>query len=183
MKTLELNTWLKQPGILKKLQIALALSLCTNVFLLIKQIPKVEKEEKAIVVTNSEMKKTLDEEEKVQSLTEFDIKNFIKNYLNYFFSTGLVAQSYIEKHSNYELFQSELEPQLLAREEKNLSSNFHIHDFYIEEINLNEHKVILVGTESFDDNAYEDRQITMIMILDEIEEGLRVQAIPKFEVK
>jgi hypothetical protein len=170
-----INTWLLQPGIVKKLQIALIISVCLNLTLVINKIsPTKEKE-----ASQKELKK----ETVIKEVSELEIKNFIKEYLNSFFSTGLVAQKFIEKHSSKNLYQNELQSQLEMRTNKDLKSNFNIYDFYIETETQTKFKVILVGIESFENKDYKQREITIILDIEKNEDHFTVNSIPKFEVK
>jgi hypothetical protein len=167
--------WLIQPGIVKKLQFALAISFCLNIFFILDKIPKNQKE--------SSQEKTVQKEEQIKEVSELEIKNFIKDYLNYFFSTGLVAQSFIEKNSNPVLYRNELKTQLETRTNKDLKSDLNILDFYIEPEAKDKFRVILVGIESFENKDYQNREITMILNLEKQENSFIVVSIPKFEVK
>lgn len=168
--------WLNQPGIVKKLQLLALISLGLNIFLLLNQIPQSAKNK-----PSQELVKPKEEEKKQTS--DIEIKNFLKEYLNYFFGTGLVARSFIEKYSDEELFKNELADQLDQRTLKELSSNFNILDFYIETKAQDRYQIILVGIESFSNNEYQDREITMILELVYQDNKFKVQSIPKFEVK
>jgi hypothetical protein len=168
--------WLNQPGIVKKLQLLALISLSLNIFLLLNRIPQSIKNKPAQELPESK------EEEKKQT-SDLEIKNFLKEYLNYFFGTGLVARSFIEKNSDSELFKNELADQLDQRTLKGLSSNFNILDFYIETKAQDAYQIILVGIESFNNNEYQDREITMILELIYQDNNFKVQSIPKFEVK
>lgn len=168
--------WLNQPGIVKKLQLLALISLGLNIFLLLNQIPQSAKNK-----PSQELVKPKEEEKKQTS--DIEIKNFLKEYLNYFFGTGLVARSFIEKYSDEELFKNELADQLDQRTLKELSSNFNILDFYIEIKAQDRYQIILVGIESFSNNEYQDREITMILELVYQDNKFKVQSIPKFEVK
>lgn len=172
MKT---ESWLNQPGIVKKLQIALLLSVCLNIFFILSKIPSTHKEDSQETIT--------EKQEKVKEVSELEIKNFLKEYLNYFFSTGLVAQSFIEKHSNQSLYDTDLKAQLEMRTNKKLKSNFNVLDFYIEPEGKDKFKVILVGIESFENTDYQSREITMILSIEKTQESFTVISIPKFEVK
>lgn len=165
--------WLKQPGIVKKLQIALVVSVCLNLGLALNKLPK----EKVLLEEKVESK------EFVKETSELEIKNFIKSYLNYFFSTGLVAQSFIQKHSGKDLFEVDLKPQLEMRTKKDLKSNFTVLDFYIETEAEDQFRVILVGIESFENKDYQNREITMILKLEKTAEKFIISSVPKFEVK
>lgn len=172
---LSIENWLENPGIVKKLQVALALSLIVNIFLVISKIPSPQKE-----VTEAPI---MEETSKRQAqVSEIEIKSFIKEYLNYFFSTGLVAKSFIEKHSDSLLFKGQLEAQLDSRTKAELASNFNILDFYIEPLGKEDFKVILVGIESFINKDYKDREITMILNLNYSEDKFTVKAIPQFDI-
>ena len=172
---LDANKWLEQAGIVKKLQIALAISICLNLFLCLSIIPKPSKK---IAEAQEEI---IEKEEK--TISETKIKNFIKDYLNYFFGTGLVAKSFIEKHTENNFFENELAQQLESRTQKKLSSNFNVMDFYIEAIGGSNYKVILVGIESFENKDYQDREITMILVLEHANDSFIVQSIPQFDIK
>ena len=168
--------WLNQPGIVKKLQLLALISLSLNIFLLINRIPHSIKNKPAQELPEPK-------EEGKKQTSDIEIKNFLKEYLNYFFGTGLVARSFIEKYSDQELFKNELADQLDQRTLKELSSNFNILDFYIETKAQDRYQIILVGIESFSNNEYQDREITMILELIYQDDKFKVQSIPKFEVK
>ena len=173
---MSVKIWLNQPGIVKKLQLLALISLSLNIFLLLNRIPQSCKNKPA-----QELPEPKEEQKKQTS--DLEIKNFLKEYLNYFFGTGLVARSFIEKYSDEELFKNELADQLDQRTLKELSSNFNILDFYIETKAQDTYQIILVGIESFNNNEYQDREITMILELIYRDDKFIVQSIPKFEVK
>jgi hypothetical protein len=173
---LAIENWLNSPGLVKKLQIALCISVVFNIFLLMSKIPSVKKEQPAVQLRQEEPKTE-------HKTSEIEIKVFIKEYLNYFFSTGLVAKSFIEKHSDSLLFKDQLEAQLDSRTKAELASNFNILDFYIEALGKQAYKVILVGIESFLNKDYKNREITMILNLNYSEGKFTVSSIPQFDIK
>lgn len=172
--------WMAQPGLVKKLQLALCMSLILNMLFTIqllevhkKKIPAMHKEEKIQTKkTNKESAKTISPEQ---------IKKFTYIYLENFFKTSEESINFIQKHTDMNLFSETIALELENRQKQNLTSNFTIEDLYLEELNEKDNKVIVIGQETFTDTNYQARNLTIELIIDK--ENLRVKAIPLFKVK
>ena len=169
-----------QPGLVKKLQLALCLSLILNMFFTIqllevhkKKIPTISREEKSQTVkSNQEPSKTINPEQ---------IKKFTHIYLENFFKTSEESINFIQKHTDMNLFSETLAIELENRQKQNLNSSFTIEDLYLEELNEKENKVIVLGQEIFSDTKYQARNLTIELIINK--DDLIVKAIPLFKVK
>ena len=168
-----LNRWLLQPGKVKKLQSLFALSLISNLFLIAQSFQQTQKEVPS--QNNIQQKDTT-------KINNQEILNFTKQYLNYFFDTGLIAEEFLIKHTNQELFTQQIKPQLMIRSSKNHKSIFDISDSYIEAIDPEKYRVILIGTENFKDKKFIAREITIVIEILYSKENFEVISIPRFEV-
>lgn len=169
--------WMAQPGLVKKLQLALCLSLILNILFTIqllevqkKKTPVMPKEK--LVKTNQEAGTTINPEQ---------IKKFIHIYLENFFKTSEESINFIQKHTDMNLFSETIAIELENRQKQKLSSNFIIEDLYLEELSEKENKVIVLGQETFTDTKYQARNLTIELVIDK--EKLKVKAIPLFKVK
>lgn len=169
--------WMAQPGLVKKLQLALCLSLILNILFTIqllevqkKKTPVMPKEK--LVKTNQEAGTTINPEQ---------IKKFTHIYLENFFKTSEESINFIQKHTDMNLFSETITIELENRQKQKLSSNFIIEDLYLEELSEKENKVIVLGQETFTDTKYQARNLTIELVIDK--EKLKVKAIPLFKVK
>ena len=176
-----MQEWLKQPGIIKKLQTFLAVSICLNIFFIFDKIPKRTAKAQAPTVVQAE--------ERLDGITDTELSRFVHEYLKYFFNTGIIAEKYIAEKTSPELFEAQIKEQLAIREENKLESNFNILDSYSEtltrEAKTEELKIIIAGTENFSNKDYQARTITMSFIIkaDLESRDLLVTAIPEFKVE
>jgi hypothetical protein len=168
-----LNRWLVQPGKVKKLQSLLALSFITNLFLIAQSFKQTHKEK---LIQNSIQQKD------TTKINNQEILNFTKQYLNYFFDTGLIAEEFLIKHTNQDLFTQQIKPQIMIRNSKNYKSIFDINDSYIEFLDQEKYRVILIGTENFKDKKFITREITIVIEILYSKENFEVISIPRFEV-
>lgn len=171
--------WMAQPGLVKKLQLALCMSLILNMLFTIqllevhkKKIPSMHKEESVKTKTHQEAGTTINPEQ---------IKKFTHIYLENFFKTSEESINFIQKHTDMNLFSETIAIELENRQKQNLSSNFIIEDLYLEELSEKENKVIVLGQETFSDTKYQARNLTIELVIDK--EKLKVKAIPLFKVK
>lgn len=164
-----MQKWLEQLGLVKKLQLALLLSWIL-IILLGWQIMKINH--------NSE------KHDPVVGVPELDLnraKVFASDYLKIFFNPvtdqGL---EYLKKHSNEELFIKNIYPELTARRKENIESNFTIDQLYIEAVTNTSSKVVCFGQERFPSGAYQTRELSIELLIDQSEAEPKVASIPVF---
>ena len=70
----------------------------------------------------------------------------------------------------------------MIRNSKNYKSIFDINDSYIEVLDQEKYRVILIGTENFKDKKFITREITIVIEILYSKENFEVISIPRFEV-
>jgi hypothetical protein len=175
--------WMSQPGPIKKLQAAIALSIVLNIFLISQLIPA-RQQALSPIKTNKEkisMVQDGDSNEIRQSkITETELKDFIKQYLNNFFSSTQVGLEFIETFSSKSLFEKNLRKELDLRITNRIESEFNIDDLFLESISSKQAKTIIIGQENFPKRDYQNRSFTIELIIDT--ERILVESIPVFKI-
>ncbi len=176
MSTLEhsFKQWMQQAGIIKQLQLSLTIAIIIIVLLsqqlISNNISKDQVTKKKAIVTETSPEKVSEEE----------LNNVVKEYLNNFFSTKDEAIEYLKAHTETELFLHSIEPEIKKRIELKLASQFEINDLYLETINSNQAKAICLGQESFPNGDYQSRNFTIELLIDTT--TLKTVAIPVFQI-
>jgi|GEM_PF-6283945 len=166
-----LDCWLEQLGIVKKLQVALVLSWIL-IILMGMQLISSESKQKLI--------KTIAQTSAVSSST--DIESFARNYINKLFATNSDENmSFLQEHSDSDLYLNNIYPELKAREKQKIHSEFQINQLYIEAENETKSKIVCFGKESFPQGSYQSRELTLELLLDTSK--LKVLSIPVFRAE
>ncbi len=172
--------WMAQPGLVKKLQLALCMSLILNMLFTI-QLLEVHKKKIPSMPKEEQVKTRKSNQKPSNTISPEQIKKFTHIYLANFFKTSEESINFIQKHTDMNLFSETIAVELENRQKQNLTSSLTIEDLYLEEINEKENKVIVLGQETFTDTKYQARNLTIELVIDK--ENLRVKAIPLFKVK
>ncbi len=164
-----MQKWLEQLGIVKKLQVALILSWIL-IILLGWQIMKLNHND--------------DNHDPVVGVPELDLnraKVFANKYLEVFFSQvtdeGL---EYLKNHSDEELFIKNIYPELTARRKENIEGEFIIDQLYIEAVTNTSSKAVCFGQERFPSGAYQTRNLSIELLIDQNGAEPKVASIPVF---
>lgn len=173
--------WMKNPGIVKKLQALILISMIINILLVIHILELTNQKHKQTIQSSKNSKENPEVANTTElSLDKESLKAFIKEYLDNFFKTDKEAVAFITKHTETKLFEQSLKAEIEKRKNQNLSSSFEITDSYIEGIDDHNIKALIVGQEIFTDQSYAARNISLELLIDI--ETLEVKAIPLFEV-
>jgi len=171
------ESWMKQPGSIKKLQGVLALSVILNLFLFMQFLPSTDKVE---TVVESQTLTTEDESNKQSKITEEELKEFVGKYMQNFFSSNEEALNYIKTFSSENLFERTIKKEMETRMEQKIISEFKLDDLFLDSVSSTEAKAIILGRESFPNRDYEERSFTIELIINT--EKLQVESIPVFKV-
>lgn len=172
------ENWMKQPGLVKKLQGFLALSVILNMFLFMQILPNTAKEKTVKAEPQAQI-----QEEKVtrqSKITELELKEFIDQYLDNFFSSSETALEFIQSFSSANLFEKSLKTELETRISQKINSKFMLDDLFLESVSSNQAKAIILGRETFPEHDYENRSFTIQLIINT--EKLQVESIPVFKI-
>lgn len=175
--------WMSQSGIVKKLQAALALSIVLNIFLCSQIISNKQQTKTSVKTINEKAPTVIDgdiNETRQSKITEKELKEFIKQYLENFFSSTPAGLEFIETFSSKSLFELSLKKELELRITNKISSEFKIDDIFLESISRKQAKTIVVGRETFPQKDYQTRSITLELIIDT--EKILVESIPIFKI-
>ncbi len=170
-----ITKWLNQAGIIKKLQVTIALSLVINIFLA-QQILKLNKDIDNL--KNPAMQKL-----KTKSKPNLEqARIFAREYLEQFFSKpDKELIGYLHDHSEENLFIKNIYPELVARSKQNIESELEIQQLYIEENGAEKVKAICFAREQFLSGNYATRNLSIELIIDM--EQMKVNSIPVFKVE
>lgn len=168
---------MQRPGIIKQLQLYLTISILLNI-LLTQQIFNLRIKEGIKPETKKE--KSIKEKSKTVSLPEEDLRDFIQEYLENFFSIEESSLDYLQSHTDIELYESTIKTELLNRQKQKIQSKFNLEDIYIEAINDKQVKAICIGIEDFLAGDYISRNFTIEFIVDATK--FKIVSIPVFKV-
>ncbi|MDD9898631.1 MAG: hypothetical protein OXU45_06490 [Candidatus Melainabacteria bacterium] len=167
------QAWMRQAGIIKKLQLVLALSLLLNLAL-----------GQEIIRSKfiSPMAETgLEQElEAKPQITEAELRDFVETYLLSFFDLSQKSFDFLEDKTVQDLFVHDLRPELVKRRELKLESRFQLDDIYLDSLDSGHAKAICLGREIFNGN-YMDRNFNIELIVQTPD--LIVSSIPVFKVE
>ena len=168
---------MQQAGIIKQLQLALTVAIII-IILLSEQLISNNLTKNPTTKKNPEQSKII--QQSPNPVTEEELNNLVRAYLNNFFSTKDEAIDYLKAHTETELFLHSIEPEIKKRIELKLTSQFEINDLYLESINNTQAKAICLGQESFPNGDYQNRNFTIEMLIDIA--TLKIVAIPVFQI-
>lgn len=170
---------MKQPGLIKKLQGFLALSIILNLFLFMQILPSATKETKVPIEVQSPV--TAEENINRQSkISEAELKEFTEKYLENFFSSHEDSLEFIQDFSSTSLFERSLKSELETRISQKITSQFTVDDLFLDSVSSNQAKAIILGRETFPKHDYENRSFTIQLIINT--EKLQVESIPVFKI-
>lgn len=174
------ENWMKQSGLVKKLQGFLALSVILNMFLFMQILPNNTKEKLAEVPKEVQASQAQDETTRQSKITEEELKEFVNKYLDNFFSSSQIALEFIQSFSSESLFERSLKGELETRISQKINSEFLLDDLFLESVSSTQAKAIILGRESFPNHDYENRSFTIQLIINT--EKLQVESIPVFKI-
>lgn len=167
------NQWMQQPGLVKKLQLFLLISVLLNLILgqeiIGSRLIKSEKQPTA-------QKQILEISSK---FTEAELRDFVTQYLKAFFDTSSESMALLASQTEAELFILEIKPEIIKRKDLALESHFELDDIYLDSLDDKHAKAISLGREVFNGD-YTDRNLTIELVINTKE--LKVEAIPVFKV-
>ncbi len=169
----QFKQWMKQAGIIKQLQLALAVCLIV-IALLIQQLISSNASQVTVKNTTSQVKQEKEE------VTEAELQDLVENYLANFFGTSEAALDYLKTHTETDLFLHNIEPEIQKRIAIKLSSQLALSDLYIESINSNQAKAICLAQENFPNGDYQSRQFNIELIIDT--SSMKIVAIPVLQI-
>lgn len=173
--------WMAQPGVIKKLQGFLCLSVIINLFLAIQIVQPINQKSKEVKNQIPQSIKVNAEDEPRQSkISETDLKDFIRKYITNFFDISSDAINFIKSFSSKNLFENSLKKELEARSTAKIISEFKLDDLILESISSNQAKALILGREIFPNGDYESRHFTIELIIDT--EKIEVESIPVFKL-
>ncbi len=171
-------SWMRQSGLVKKLQLFLALSLVLNLCLaqsiLLKRIPANNK-------ANNENKQTLEQINDKPQISHHELKQILEKYLISFFRTDSVSLAYIKSLSSEALFNESISAEFMQRQKLNLNASFKLSDYFIEQSDNQQYKLIALGEEIFPQGNYQNRKIEIELIFDS--KSMHFTQISKFQAK
>lgn len=165
--------WMRQAGIIKKLQLFLTVSLLLN-FVLAQEIIR-SKFRLDSVETQS-----VEQLESSPQITEAELRDFVESYLLSFFDLSQKSFDFLEDNTVQDLFVHDLRPELVKRRELKIQSRFQLDDIYLDSLDSKHAKAICLGREVFNGD-YMDRNFNIELIV--MSPELKVSSIPVFKVE
>lgn len=169
MKTIN-QKWMEEPGKVKKLQLALIISLIFNALSL----------QQLIINKTRPIKKNI-ETKQIAKIDAKNIEDFGLNYINHFFGISEDDENFLKTHTDKDLFEEEIAKEILERKKLNLVSHFMINDKNFEQINEKTFRMTAIGQEIFDNPEYQARDCDIELIING--ESLTVSKIPRFKAE
>ncbi len=169
--------WQRQSGLIKKLELALILSLGLITCLGIQVFDSSQKLEEA---QKPYTQKETHKQEEYQ-YSEEEIKTFSQEYLEKFFQITDEAEKFLLEHTENKFYQEHLVKQVLKRRELQLNSKLEILDLLIEADKGELVKIYCTGIENFSQEEFQDRNIHIQLIINSKTKS--VINIPIFEIK
>ncbi len=167
------NQWMQQPGLVKKLQLFLFISVLLNLIL----------GQEIINARLAKSKKQTIAQQQIpeisSQLTEVELRDFVTKYLEAFFDTSNESIALLASQTEAELFILEIKPEIIKRKDLALESHFELDDIYLDSLDDKHAKAISIGREVFNGD-YTDRNFTIELVINTKE--LKVESIPVFKV-
>lgn len=185
------ESWMKQSGQVKQLQLYLAVAVLMIIFLLSQLMNNaVQSPDKSKFKNNQQIeagaKGSSAAQSKVNRVSEQEVEAFTRDYMTKFFSTEDSSYDFIKAHTVGSMFVSTIAPEINARREQKITSVFKINNLYVEVFSPTQIKAYCFGRETFPEGDYEDRKFVVEMIVDVPqgkEKDLKVSSIPVFRVE
>lgn len=169
--------WMQKPGIIKKLQAFLALSISLN-FILFGQILNI-KQEILIKEKTKAHSQVLEKPIQEEKITEEELQKYIREYLDRLFHAKEESLEFLSIFTNAKLY-TELKTLIDQRQGMGVESNFVLDDIFLESIDQDLAKAIILGQELFPKGEFKARAIELHLIVNT--KTKQVLNIPVFKV-